>query len=211
MPTSFFEKARYFDCEEELRKVFNCASINLLEGCQLLLEGNVKIHHNVTFSGNCEVYNGCEIGIGSVLDNVNLGAFSQIKPYSVLEGMVCGESCILGPFCYIRGGTKIGDNCILGSHLEVTRSSIGDRVKISHQGFVGDGRIHNDVVLGSGTVFCNWETKMKNITIICQRTSIGSGTMIIAPCNVGSGVIIGAGSVIKGDVKNNERIIQKRK
>ena len=35
--------------------------------------------------------------------------------------------------------------------------------------------------------------------------------MIIAPCNVGSEVVIGAGSVIKGDVKNNERIIQKRK
>ena len=58
------------------------------------------------------------------------------------------------------GGTKIGDNCILGSHLEVTRSSIGDRVKISHQGFVGDGRIHHDVVLGSGTVFAiGWITK----------------------------------------------------
>ena len=76
---------------------------------------------------------------------------------------------------------KIGDHCILGAHLEVTRSSIGDRVKISHQGFVGDGKIDNDVVLGSGTVFCNWDGTQKNTTIIGQRTSIGSGTMIIAP------------------------------
>ena len=211
MPTKVFEKAQYFDCEDELRNVFGCASINLLEGCQLFLEGRIKINQNVTFSGNCEIHNGCEIGIGSVLDNVILGAFSQVKPYSVLESVVSGESCIMGPFCFIRGGTKIGDHCILGAHLEVTRSSIGDRVKISHQGFVGDGRIHNDVVLGSGTVFCNWDGSQKNITTIGQRTSVGSGTMIIAPCNVGSEVVIGAGSVIKGDVKNNERIIQKRK
>ena len=74
---------------------------------------------------------------------------------------------------------------------------------------MGDGKIDNDVVLGSGTV-CNWDGTQKNTTIIGQRTSIGSGTMIIA-CNVGSEVVIGAGSVIKGDVKNNERIIQKRK
>ena len=76
---------------------------------------------------------------------------------------------------------------------------------------MGDGKIDTDVVLGSGTVFCNWDGTQKNTTIIGQRTSIGSGTMIIAPCNVGSEVVIGAGSVIKGDVKNNERIIQKRK
>ena len=211
MPTRFFEKTKRFDCEEELRNAFDCASINLSNHSHLLLDGRIKINHNVTFSGNCEIHNGCEIGIGSVLDNVILGAFSQIKPYSVLESVICGKSCILGPFCFIRCGTKIGDHCILGAHLEVTRSSIGDRVKISHQGFVGDGKIDNDVVLGSGTVFCNWDGTQKNTTIIGQRTSIGSGTMIIAPCNVGSEVVIGAGSVIKGNVKNNERIIQKRK
>ena len=92
MPTRFFEKTKRFDCEEELRNAFDCASINLSNHSHLLLDGRIKINHNVTFSGNCEIHNGCEIGIGSVLDNVILGAFSQIKPYSVLESVYVGKA-----------------------------------------------------------------------------------------------------------------------
>ena len=120
------------------------------ENCRLYWMVNQN-QPQYAFSGNCEIHNGCEIGIGSVLDNVILGAFSQIKPYSVLESVVCGKSCILG-LSALLGVERVVITVSWG-HFKVTRSSIGDRVKISHQNFVGDGKIDNDVVLGSGTVF----------------------------------------------------------
>ena len=53
---------------------------------------------------------------------------------------------------------------------------------------MGD-KIDNDVVLVLNC-FLYWTETCKNTTIIGQCTSIGSGTMIIVPCNVGSEVVI---------------------
>lgn len=210
MPTAFFDTAQHFTCERELRKAFMCESLYLETDSSVTMYGEIETGNNVSFSGNCEISNGCTIGMGNVLKDVKLGPFSQVKPYCFIADMVCGENNIIGPYCYIRENTKIGKQCIIGAHLEVTRTVIGNRVKISHQGFVGDGKIDDDVILGSGTVFCNWNGEKRNEIHIGNRTTVGSGTMIIAPCRIGSDVILGAGSIISKDVPKNAKIIQKR-
>lgn len=54
--------------------------------------------------------------------------------------------------------------------------------------------------IGAGTVTCNYDGAKKHPTVIDDGTFIGSGTMLVAPVNVGKGSYVAAGSTITEDV-----------
>ena len=54
--------------------------------------------------------------------------------------------------------------------------------------------------IGAGTVTCNYDGEKKNPTIIEDGTFIGSGSMLVAPVNIGKGSYVGAGSTITQNV-----------
>ena len=60
-----------------------------------------------------------------------------------------------------------------------------------------------NVNIGAGVVTCNFDGKNKSKTIIGDDCFIGSGTMIIAPRNIGNNVTTGAGSIITKDIEHN--------
>ena len=96
------------------------------------------------------------------------------------------------------------------AHVEITRSWLGNGVKISHQAFVGDATLRDRVIIGAGVVFCNFDDGIRQSAEIKEDTTVGSGSLIISPVVVGSKVIIGAGSIVNKDIGDNERLIQKR-
>ncbi|MCG2768598.1 MAG: bifunctional N-acetylglucosamine-1-phosphate uridyltransferase/glucosamine-1-phosphate acetyltransferase, partial [Anaerolineae bacterium] len=57
-----------------------------------------------------------------------------------------------------------------------------------------------DVNIGAGTVTCNYDGVRKNPTTLGDDVFVGSGTMLVAPVEVGAGAVIGAGSVVTHDV-----------
>ena len=187
------------------------AEIYLESESELILQGNIKLGKNITFSGKVSIDNGVKIENGCILKNISIGEGSHIRPYSVLENSKFGEGNIVGPFCFVRDNSEIGDNCIIGNHVELTRSEIKNNVKISHQAFLGDIKIKDDAIIGANCVSCNYADGERHFSFIGSNTLVGSGSMLISPIVIGNNVVIGAGSVVSKDIKSNTKFIQKRK
>ncbi len=210
MNTKYFPKPAKFSGQAELQTTFGSSNLMIEKNSSVLFSGVIELGSFVKFSGNCIIDDGNKIGNGCEFSDVKLNKNNTVRPYSLIENTVIGQRNILGPFCFIRDKTLIGDDCIVGAHLELARSKIANEVKISHQAFVGDAVIADEVVIGAGTIFCNWNGVSKQTSVIGRGTYIGSGTMIVSPVAIGDNVIIGAGSLVNKDIRDNQHFIQKR-
>ena len=56
------------------------------------------------------------------------------------------------------------------------------------------------MVIGAGSVTCNFDGISTQKIYIGDKAFIGSGVLLVAPVRVGSGSTIGSGSVITSDV-----------
>lgn len=205
-----FDTPTLFDSEKHLREHFNTQSIFLSPHSTITLQGRVGLSNNIEIEGECFLGNGTSVASGCFLKNANLGNDNEIRLSSIVTDCDALDGNIFGPFCFVRDFCKIGSGCIVGSHVEITRSLLHDDVKISHQCFIGDATIHSSVIVGAGVVFCNHSQNMKVSSVVRSGTLIGSGTMIIGPSDIGSDSIIGAGSIVKGILEMGSRVIQKR-
>ena len=141
-------------------------------------------------------------------EGVKVGKSTVIYPFTFIEkGVIIGSNCSLGPFIHIRGGSRVKDNTCLGNFLEVNRSALGKSVKIKHFGYLGDATVEDDVNIGAGTVFANYDGKRKNKTLIKKGAFVGSDTILIAPVKVGKGAVTGAGSVVTKDVAAKTTVV----
>lgn len=189
----------------------NIKGIFLESDSEIILQGNIKLGNNITFSGKVSIKNDVKIENGCILKNISIGKGNHIRPFSILENSIFGEANIIGPFCFVRDNSKIGNNCIVGNHVEITRSEIKNNVKISHQAFLGDIKIKDNSIIGANCVSCNYSDGKRHFSFIGANTLVGAGSMLISPIVIGNNVVIGAGSVISKDIKNNTKFIQKRK
>ena len=164
----------------------------------------------VGFAGHTIIADGCIIDTGSILTNVRLGLGNRVRPYSILTDVDAGSGNLFGPFCFVRDGCTVGDDCILGAHVEAARSRFASGVKISHRAFVGDATVGAGVIIGAGVVFCNWDGQGRQATAVGDGAVIGSGTLLVPPLDIGMGATIAAGSTVTKNVPAHSKLIQKR-
>jgi bifunctional UDP-N-acetylglucosamine pyrophosphorylase/glucosamine-1-phosphate N-acetyltransferase len=88
----------------------------------------------------------------------------------------------------------------IGNFVETKKAVIGPHSKISHLSYVGDAVLGRDVNVGAGTITCNYDGQNKWPTIIGDGAFIGSGTMLVAPIEVGANATTGAGSALSKPV-----------
>jgi len=193
-----------------LEERFGCLEVDLEEAAVVVFVGSASLARGVHFRGFCEIGDQVSIDTGCVLDNVSIGTGTKIRSHSILNNCRFGENNIIGPYCFVRDHTRVGDSCIVGSHVEIARSKLGNDVKISHQAFVGDATLDHEVVIGAGVVFCNFDGNEKQSSVVGMGTLVGSGTLIVSPVVVGAKVIVGAGSVVNKNIGDNERFVQIR-
>jgi bifunctional UDP-N-acetylglucosamine pyrophosphorylase / glucosamine-1-phosphate N-acetyltransferase len=152
---------------------------------------------------------------------VQLEADITIQPFTILRGATriatgaeihghtvaidaeIGRDADVGPFCYLRPGTVLGDSSKAGTYVEIKNARIGDRTKVPHLSYIGDADIGTDTNIGAGAITANFAHKpgepKKRTTIGSNvRTAIHNG--FVAPVTIGDGAWIGAGSVITRDV-----------
>lgn len=172
-----------FDLRGEL-----CFGQDVMIDVNVLLEGNIKLGNNVFIGANC------------VLKNVVIEDGSIIHPFSHLEKTHVGTECEIGPYARCRSGTYLHDEVKLGNFVETKKTRIGRKSKLNHLSYAGNADIGESVNIGAGTIFCNYDGHSKHNTIISDRVFVGSNSALVAPVTIGSGVTIGAGSVIVNDV-----------
>jgi len=73
---------------------------------------------------------------------------------------------------------------------------------VNHLSYVGDATIGKNVNIGAGTITCNYDGKRKNKTKILDGAFIGSNTSLIAPIKIGKKAVVGAGSALSKNVKD---------
>lgn len=153
-----------------------------------ILEAHMRAGVHVEDPGTTYVDHGVEIGTGT-----------RLLPCTVIRsGVRIGADCEIGPFTHLRAGTVLGDGAEVGNFSEAKEARVGARTKAKHLAYLGDVTIGAGANIGAGTVVANYDGQEKHRTQIGDRASIGSGSVLIAPCRVGDGALTGGGAVVTG-------------
>jgi len=154
---------------------------------------------NTLLQGQTRIGQGCSIGPGSIIRDSTIGDGCRVE-LSVIEQAIMEEGSDIGPFSHLRKGAHLGPGVHIGNFGEVKNSYLGSGVKMGHVSYMGDATVGAKVVIGAGTITCNYDGQRKHRTVIGERAFVGSDTMLVAPVEVGAGAKTGAGSVVTRDV-----------
>lgn len=125
---------------------------------------------------------------------IHVGAHTMIGPHVALSaGMAAGQQCATDPV------VSIGDRCVIGrasgivGHLDIT---IGDDVWTGHHIYITDqNHAYDDVTIPIGR---QWQPERP--VRIGNGTWIGHGAVILPGTTIGEFCVIGANSVVRGDI-----------
>jgi bifunctional UDP-N-acetylglucosamine pyrophosphorylase / glucosamine-1-phosphate N-acetyltransferase len=172
------------------------------------IERDAVILPNCYLEGKTRIGRGARIGPGARIIDSDVGEEAQIQ-LSVLTGCRVDERVNVGPFSYIRPGTRLREGSKAGAFVEIKKSDVGAGSKVPHLSYMGDATLGEGVNVGAGTITCNYDGLRKHKTIIEDEAFIGSDTMLIAPVTIGRGAVTGAGSSISGEVPADSLAIER--
>lgn len=162
----------------------------------------VKIFPNVCIR-NSNVGKNSEINYNSVIENSFLGENNVVKSSFITDSTI-GDNCVVGPFAHIRLNSEIGNDCRIGNFVEIKKSQIGNGTKMAHLTYIGDAIVGKNCNIGCGVVFCNYNGKIKQQSILGDNVFVGSNVNLIAPLSIGNNAFIAAGSTINKDIAENQ-------
>jgi bifunctional UDP-N-acetylglucosamine pyrophosphorylase/glucosamine-1-phosphate N-acetyltransferase len=149
--------------------------------------------------GTTAVASGAVVGPDTTLVDTEVGEGASVVRSHVL-GAVIGAAATVGPFSYLRPGTRLARGAKVGAFVETKNVEVGEDSKVPHLSYVGDATIGRGANIGAATVFVNYDGVAKHHTTVGDHVRIGSDTMLVAPVTVGDGAYTAAGSVITSDV-----------
>lgn len=172
---------------------------------ELQIGADTVIYPNTSIGRLSRIGAACVVGPNSRLSNAVLGERVAVRESVVLNSTI-GDDVSIGPYAHLRDETELGDRVHVGNFVEIKKSMLARRVKVSHLSYVGDATVGEETNIGAGTITCNYDGTRKNATRIGRGVSIGSNTSLVAPVTVGDGALTGAGSVVTKDVPDGERV-----
>lgn len=178
---------------------------------RLAVGRDVFIDVGAVFSGNVTLGDRVRIGPNAVISDSQLGDDCTVHANCVVDGVIAGADCEIGPFSRLRPGTQFDERVKVGNFVEVKAARLAAGVKANHLSYVGDTRIGRDSNVGAGTVTCNYDGANKHRTEIGDRVFVGSGSMLVAPLRVGDGATIAAGSTITRDVPPGDLAVARQR
>ncbi len=162
-------------------------------------ERDVVVHPGTQLHGSTHLGEGSEVGPNSRLTDTRVGAGARVDN-TVSDGAVVGPQASVGPYAYLRPGTRLGLKSKVGTYVETKNASIGEGTKVPHLSYVGDATIGEYTNIGAASVFVNYDGQSKHHTTVGSHCRTGSDNMFVAPVTVGDGAYTAAGSVITKDV-----------
>lgn len=160
-------------------------------GSGVRIKGRCVIDENVELKGSCEIVDS-HIGRGTVVNN------------SVILSSSVGADCVLGPNAYLRPGTVLSDGCRVGDFVELKNAHVGRKSKIAHLAYVGDAVLGENVNVGCGVIFVNYNGREKSLTKVGNDCFIGSNCNLIAPLEIGDGAYIAAGTTLTQNLNQGD-------
>src|SRR5699024_3938416 len=107
------------------------------------------------------------VGPDTTLQDVEVGDHVTIsRTHGSLSQIADGAS--VGPFAYLRPGTRLGTDGKIGTFVETQNATIGEGSKVPHLTYVGDATIGEHTNIGAGSIFVNYDGVNKH------RTTVGA-------------------------------------
>lgn len=156
----------------------------------------------VTLEGDTEIGADCSILQNTRIVDSDIADKVEIQSSVIIESSV-GEGTKVGPFAYMRPGSRVGKNCKVGDFVEIKNSTFGDGSKASHLTYIGDSDVGCDVNLGCGVVFVNYDGTNKYRSTVGDGAFIGCNSNLVSPVTVGEGAYVAAGSTVTEDVEGD--------
>ena len=163
------------------------------------LSPDVVLHPGVQLHAGTVVGPGAVIGPDSTLSGCAIGAGATVVRTHGVDAVVA-DGAQIGPFAYLRPGSRVGERAKVGTFVEIKNAELGPGAKVPHLSYVGDATIGEGSNIGAATVFVNYDGVAKHRTIVGAHARTGADNMFVAPVTVGDGAYTAAGSVITQDV-----------
>ncbi len=192
------------------------SGVTVVDPTSTYIDVNVEIGEdtvilpNTILEGNTAIGEDCIIGPNSRITNCNIGNNVEVANSVAIDSSI-GDETHVGPFAYLRPGSVVGSKVKIGDFVEIKKSIIGDRTKISHLTYVGDAEIGKNVNMGCGVVVVNYDGKHKNKTVVEDNCFIGCNTNLVSPVVVHKDAYTAAGSTITDDVPENSLAIARER
>src|SRR5215469_3374777 len=164
---------------------------------------DAEIGPQTQLTGGTAIGEGARVGPGCLLEDTSVGE-DAIVLHAVCRQAEIGPRATVGPYAYLRPGTRIGEDAHIGCHVELKNSEVGAGAKVAHLTYVGDADIGAGSNIGAGTIFANYDGVAKHHTTVGEDVFIGSDTVLVAPVTIGDGAYTAAGSAITEDVPPGE-------
>ncbi len=195
---------------------------HMSDGVTIIDPKSTYIHSDVEIGIDTIVYPGCVIESGSKIGrDCTVGPNTRISrciigerveiQYSVLVDSNIQRNTHIGPYAYLRPGSKIGENVKIGDFVEIKNSVIGDNTKVSHLTYIGDAELGENINIGCGTITVNYDGTKKYKTVIGDNVFVGCNTNLVAPIVVNKNSYIAAGSTITDEVPENALAIARER
>jgi bifunctional UDP-N-acetylglucosamine pyrophosphorylase/glucosamine-1-phosphate N-acetyltransferase len=157
------------------------------------------VHPGTQLHGTTHLGEGAEVGPNTRLTDTVVEAGARVDNTVAVSSHI-GPQASVGPFAYLRPGTRLGTKGKIGTYVETKNATIGEGTKIPHLSYVGDATIGDYTNIGAASVFVNYDGEHKHHTTVGSHCKTGSDNMFVAPVTVGDGAYTAAGSVITKDV-----------
>jgi bifunctional UDP-N-acetylglucosamine pyrophosphorylase/glucosamine-1-phosphate N-acetyltransferase len=190
--------------------------VSMIDPDSIYIDADVEIGNDtVLYPGTflqkgTKIGSGCEIGPHVQIQQSTVGDFTQIKQAVVVESTI-GNHVTMGPFAYIRPGSKIEDGAKIGDFVEIKNSVIGTGSKVPHLAYVGDADIGAYTNIGCGVITVNYDGVKKHRTVVGDHSFIGSNSNLVAPVTVGDHAYVAAGSTITESVPDGALAIARQR
>ena len=170
---------------------------HLKAGVTIVDPRNTVIDADLTIGQDTVIEPGCTIKAGSVV-----GSGCTLRQ-AYLDQAWVADGVTIGPFAYLRPGTRLERGARVGSFVEIKNSVIGEGSKVPHLSYIGDADVGSHTNLGAATITANYDGVRKHRTTIGSDVSTSVDTTLVAPVTVGDGAQTAAGSVITDDIPEN--------
>ncbi|MGC5343741.1 bifunctional UDP-N-acetylglucosamine diphosphorylase/glucosamine-1-phosphate N-acetyltransferase GlmU [Streptomyces sp. DT171] len=181
------------------------AGVTVMDPASTLIDATVTferdaiVHPGTQLLGTTHLAEDSEVGPNSRLKDTTVHPGARVDN-TVADGAEIGPGATVGPYAYLRPGTRLGTRSKAGAYVEMKNAVIGEGSKVPHLSYVGDATIGDHTNIGAASVFVNYDGEKKHHTTIGSHCRTGSDNMFVAPITLGDGVYTAAGSVITKDV-----------
>ncbi|EMF0080779.1 bifunctional UDP-N-acetylglucosamine diphosphorylase/glucosamine-1-phosphate N-acetyltransferase GlmU [Enterococcus hirae] len=190
---------------QRINKMHMVNGVSFVDPATTYIDAGVEIGSDTVIEAGVQLQGKTVIGSDCVIGAHSRIVDSVIEDHVVVEHSVIEKSLVkshadVGPFAHLRPKAEIGEGVHIGNFVEVKNAEIGKNTKVGHLTYVGDATLGEEINVGCGVVFVNYDGKNKHRTTIGDHSFIGSNANIIAPVEIAKNTSVAAGSTITEDI-----------